>query len=69
MCYLGYFVTSPKIGGNHGAWSDYNTYVSIVGGVKSHGGMPYKLRTKNESIPISKGDAEKLQKNKKIKPL
>lgn len=58
--------TGPKIGGHRGAWSDCNTYVSLIGGIKGHGGMPYKLKTSTGSIPISKRDAEELLRVRKI---
>ncbi|KKG94561.1 hypothetical protein DU69_13835 [Methanosarcina mazei] len=57
----------PKIGGHRGAWSDCNIYVSLIGGIKGHGGMPYKLKTSTGSIPISRADAEELLRTRKIR--
>ena len=42
-----------------GKWISDDVYVSIDG-IKSSGGMPYKLWTRDEPIPISPTEARKL---------
>lgn len=44
-----------------GKWINEDDYISI-GGIKSQGGIPYKLWTKYEPIPISPADARILIK-------
>ena len=44
-----------------GTWISEDEYVSIDGN-RSHGGMPYKLWTRDEPIPISPTDARALIK-------
>lgn len=44
-----------------GKWISDDVYISISG-IKSHGGMPYKLWTRDEPIPISPTDASMLVK-------
>jgi hypothetical protein len=44
-----------------GKWINEDEYVSLAG-IKSHGGMPYKLWTRDEPIPISPTDARILIK-------
>jgi hypothetical protein len=45
--------------GQGGKWINNVVYQSI-GGYRSRGGMPLKLRTKDEIIPISETDATEL---------
>ena len=42
-----------------GRWINEDEYISLAG-TKSHGGMPYKLWTRDEPIPISPADARTL---------
>ncbi|MEL7665450.1 MAG: hypothetical protein AAGU10_15155 [Methanosarcina mazei] len=49
-----------------GKWISDDEYVSI-NGIKSHGGMPYKLWTRDEPIPISPTDARILVRANLIK--
>lgn len=50
---------SKKYGNEGGKWITDTIYQSI-GGYRSRGGMPLKLRTSNKDIPISTTDAEEL---------
>ncbi len=45
--------------GKGGRWLDQDNYISI-GGYKSKGGIPFKLQTANEIIPISPTDVKEL---------
>lgn len=49
-----------------GRWLSDDEYIAIDG-IKSHGGMPYKLWTRDEPIPISPTDARALIKANLIK--
>ena len=42
-----------------GTWISEDEYISLAG-IKSQGGMPYKLWTRDEPIPISPTDARML---------
>ena len=53
--------------GQGAKWVSENLYLS-VGGYKSRGGMPLKLKTKDGEFPISSTDVEVLTKNNIIKP-
>jgi len=50
---------SQRYGDKGGKWINDTIYQSI-GGYRSRGGMPLKLRTKSGDIPISTTDAEEL---------
>lgn len=52
--------------GQGGEWISNAVYQSI-GGYRSRGGIPLKLRTKDEIIPISETDAIVLRKEELIK--
>jgi hypothetical protein len=54
---------SNEIGGR---WINDDEYISI-GGIRSPGGMPYKLWTRDEPIPISPTDARTLIKSNLIR--
>lgn len=56
---------SKKYGTEGGKWINETIYQSI-GGYRSRGGMPLKLRTKSGDIPISTTDAEELLRSKFI---
>jgi hypothetical protein len=61
------FGGSQKYGiGTGGKWINDVIYQSI-GGYRSRGGIPLKLRTKDEIIPISETDAQELLNAKLIK--
>jgi hypothetical protein len=49
-----------------GTWISDDEYVSIDS-TRSHGGMPYKLWTRDEPIPISPTDARTLIKSNSIR--
>ncbi|WP_048181945.1 hypothetical protein [Methanosarcina sp. MTP4] len=46
--------------GRGGRWLDQHFYISI-GGYKSKGGIPSKLKTSDDVIPISPTDVKELQ--------
>ena len=60
-------ISSQKYGPG-GKWINDMTYRSIAG-YKIKDGMPLKLKTKDEVIPISETDAQVLLKEKLIKPV
>jgi hypothetical protein len=49
-----------------GKWVSEDTYLSI-NGLRSQGGMPYKLWTRDEPIPISPTDARELVRSHLIR--
>lgn len=54
--------------GHGGRWLDINFYISI-GGYKSKGGIPKKLKTSDSFIPISPTDVKELQSISAIRPV
>lgn len=52
--------------GKGGRWVDENCYIAI-NGYKSQGAVPYKLKTSDGEIPLSKTDKDTLLKHKKIR--
>lgn len=54
--------------GHGGRWFDTDFYISI-GGYKSKGGIPNKLKTSDGIIPISPTDIKELQSISAIRPV